>query len=201
MTARATTPIGQVDEEDPVPAEVVRQEPAEARPDQEGDPEDRAEEPLVLAPLGRREQVADDRQGDREEGARAETLQAPEEDQLPHRLAQTREGRADQEEDDAQQQQRPPAVQVRELAVDRHRDRAGHEEDRDDPGVVVGALELGDDPGKHRAHDRLVQGREEHAQQDREEDLELGAPFEAERGVVLESRAVDGRVKWGGRFH
>ena len=78
----------QVDEEDPVPADAVGQEAAEARPDEERDPEDRSEEALVLAAFGRREEVADDREGDREEGAGAEALDAAEQDQLPHFLAE-----------------------------------------------------------------------------------------------------------------
>ncbi len=46
-------PDRQVDEEDPVPAEVVGQEAAQARADEEGDAEDGPEQALVLAPLGR----------------------------------------------------------------------------------------------------------------------------------------------------
>ena len=61
---------GQVDEEDPVPAEVVRQPAAQQRTDDRGDAEDGAEETLVAAALTRREEVADDRQRDREDGAR-----------------------------------------------------------------------------------------------------------------------------------
>jgi hypothetical protein len=179
-------PDRQVDEEDPVPAEVVCEEPTEARADQEGDPEDRPEQALVLAPLGGREQVADDRQGDREERARAEALQAAEEDELPHRLAQARQHRADQEQDDPDQEQWPAAVQVRELAVDRHGDRARQQEDRYDPGVVIGALELGDDAGQDGTDDRLIEGGQEHAQQDRAEDLELGPSVKPECRVILQ---------------
>ena len=61
--------------------------PPSAGPDERRHAEDGAEEALVLAPLGRREEVADHRQRDREERARAEALDAPEQDQLPHRLA------------------------------------------------------------------------------------------------------------------
>ena len=47
------------------------------------------------------EQVADDRQGDREEGAGAKALDAAEQDQLPHLLAEAGQRRAHQEERDA----------------------------------------------------------------------------------------------------
>ena len=98
MTTRATMPIGRLTKKTQCQLNVVGQEAAQARADQEGDPEDGSEEALVLAPLGRGEEVADGRQRDREEGAGAEALDAPEEDQLPHRLAEAGQGRADQED-------------------------------------------------------------------------------------------------------
>ena len=51
----------QVDVEDPAPREVVDEEAAEERPDHRRDAEDCAEEPLVLAPLARRHDVAEHR--------------------------------------------------------------------------------------------------------------------------------------------
>ena len=68
-----------VDEEDPVPAEVVGDQAADGRAEQEADAEDGAEEALVLAALRRGEDVGDDRQRDREERAGAEALDAAEE--------------------------------------------------------------------------------------------------------------------------
>ena len=53
------------------------------------------EQALILAPLRRREQVADDRQRDREQCARAEALDAAEHDELPHLLRQPGQQRAD----------------------------------------------------------------------------------------------------------
>ena len=55
-------------------------------PTTNGDAEDGAEQALVLAASGGREQVADDRQRDGEQRAGAEALDAAEEDQLPHGL-------------------------------------------------------------------------------------------------------------------
>ena len=51
-------------------------------PDDERDAEDGAEQALVLAALGRGEQVADDRERDREQRAGADALDAAEQDQL-----------------------------------------------------------------------------------------------------------------------
>jgi hypothetical protein len=53
-----------------VPAEVLGQEAAEQRAGDERDAEHGAEQALVLASLARREQVADDRERDREQRAR-----------------------------------------------------------------------------------------------------------------------------------
>ena len=77
-----------VDVEDPVPAERVGQEATERRAEQGGDAEHGAEQALVLAALLGGEQVADDRQRDREQRAGAEALDAPEQDQLLHGLRQ-----------------------------------------------------------------------------------------------------------------
>ena len=93
-------PDRDVDEEDPVPAEDVRDDAADGRPDEGRQPEHGPEEPEVLAALGRRVKVRDDRERDREDGAAAEALQAAEEDELPHRLAEaaqrpTRSGTGD----------------------------------------------------------------------------------------------------------
>ena len=70
---------GQVDEEDPVPAEVLRQPAAQQRAEDGRDAEHGAEQALVLAALAGREQVTDDRERDGEDGAGADTLDAPEE--------------------------------------------------------------------------------------------------------------------------
>ena len=87
-----------VDEEDPVPAERVGDEPAQARTDERRQAEDRPEEAEVLAALGGRVEVRDDRERDREDGAAAEALEAAEQDELPHLLAEPAQRRADEEQ-------------------------------------------------------------------------------------------------------
>ena len=112
-------PERDVDEEDPVPAEVVGDQAADGRTEQEADAEHGAEEALVLAALRRREDVGDDGQRDREQRAGAEALEAAEGEELPHLLAQAAEQGADQEDAHADEEDRPPAEDVRELPVDR----------------------------------------------------------------------------------
>ena len=71
-----------------MPAEVVGDQPADGRTDEERDAEHRPEEALVLAALRGREDVTDDRQRDREQGAGTQALDAAEQDELPHLLRQ-----------------------------------------------------------------------------------------------------------------
>ena len=187
-STRATTveredPDRDVDEEDPVPADVVGDEAAEGRPDEGGEAEDGPEEALVLAALGGREEVADDGQRDREERPGADPLDAPEEDQLLHRLAQAGQRGADQEDRDPEEEQRLAPEDVGELAVEGDGDRGGQQVDRDDPGVEVVAVQVGDDRRQRRPHDRLVEGAEEEGQEDRPQDLEAGAAGELDRRV------------------
>ena len=144
-----------------MPADGVGQEAAESGSDQEGNPEHRSEEALVLAAFGRSEEVADHREGDREEGAGSEALDAAEQDQLPHLLAQAGQHRPDEEQRDADHQHRSPSVEVGELAVERDGDRARQQVDRDDPCVQVVATQIGKDPGQRRTDDRLVESDEE----------------------------------------
>ena len=80
----------QVEEEHERPADRVGDDPADRRSDEHGQAEHGAEQALVAAALGRSEQVADDRQRDREQRARAEALDAARADELPHLLRQAR---------------------------------------------------------------------------------------------------------------
>ena len=119
-------PDRNVDEEDPVPADVVRQDAAEEGSDKEGDAEDGTEETLVFASLGRSEEISDDCQRDREEGAGTEALDATEQDQLLHGLAEAGQNRSDQEQHDSDEQHRLAPEVVGQLAIDRDRGGAGH---------------------------------------------------------------------------
>ena len=182
----------QVDEEDPVPADRVGDDPADRRPDDGAEAEHRSEEALVLAPLGRREDVADDRERHGEQRARAEALDAAEQDELPHLLRQPAQQRADEEDRHADEEDGPPPVEVGQLAVDRAADRRRQQVRGERPDVDVVAVEIGHDHRQGRPDDRLVQGGEEDAEEDREQDLHPHAVRELDRGAVL-----DGRVRSG----
>ncbi len=177
-----------VDEEDPVPADRVGDDPADGRSEKRRQAEDRPEEAEVLAAFGGGVEVGDHGQRDREDCPATKALDAPRHDELPHLLAEAGHHGANEEEGDGEDDDRPPPEQVGELAVDRTADRARQQVDRDDPDVEVVAAEIGHDPRQRHADDRLVEREQEERQQDRAEDLELGP------GAQLESDL-------GGRVH
>ena len=118
MIASATAPTGRFTKKTQCQLIWSVRKPPEGRPDDRRQPEHAAEEPLVLAALGGREQVADDGQRDREYGTGAEALEAAEEDELEHVGRQPGQERAEQEEPDADEQQVAPPELVGQLAVD-----------------------------------------------------------------------------------
>ncbi len=127
----------------------------------------------------------------------ADPLDAAEEDQLPHLLGEAGQGRADQEDGDPDDQQRPPPVEVGELAVEGDGDGARQEVDRDRPGVEVVALEVRDDVGKGHSHDRLVERSEEQRKHDGAEDLEAGTPRDLHRRVQHRAAFADETAPFG----
>ena len=180
MTASATMPIGMLMKKIQMPRAVLGEQAAEERAEDGRDAEHGPEQALVLAALPGFEQVADDGEADGEQRSGAESLDAPEDDQLGHVLAQARQRRADQEDRDADHQHRLAAVQVGQLAVERHRDRGGEQVDRDRPGQQRLAAEVRDDRGQRDRDDRLVQRAQEQAEQDGEQDLHLRPVGEVE---------------------
>ncbi len=152
-----------VDEEDPVPGQVVDEEPAEQRTGDRGDGEHRAEVALVATPLPRGDDVADDRERQRHETAGAEALDAPRRDELPHLGGQPGQHRADEEHDDGEAEHRLAAVEVGDLAVQGRGRRRGQQVGRDHPGQVLQATEVADDRRQRGGHDRLVERGQQHA--------------------------------------
>ena len=177
---------GQVDVEDPAPGELVDEEAAEQRPGDRGDGEHGADQAHVAAALPRRDDVGDDRLRADHQAAGADALQGAEGDQLGHRLAEAREHRAGEEDDDRRQEHGLAPVHVAELAVDRRRDRRGEQVGRHDPGEVVEAAEVADDRRQRGRDDRLVERRQEHAEHQRGEDGRERAA--GERRVLLGRR-------------
>ena len=87
-----TRPIGMLTKKIQCQPTVSVMNPPMAGPMSDDSAEDRPEEAQVLAALGRRVEVGDDREGDREDGAAAEALEAAEQDELPHLLAEAGTG-------------------------------------------------------------------------------------------------------------
>ncbi len=174
-------PEGHVDVEDPVPADVVGDPPADEGPGQEAESEHGAEETRVAAALTGGEEVADGRHGHRHDGAGPQALQRPESDQLLHVLREPGEPGAGQEQADAEQEHGFASVDVGELAVDGDRHRRAQQVGRDHPDVDVGALQIGDDPRQGRPHHGLVERGEEHRQEDGAKDGQSGAVVDGDR--------------------
>src|SRR5947208_539935 len=124
---------GQVDVEDPPPADRLRQEGAEGGGDREGDSINREEEALDLPAAFGREHVS--RNGDRRrhKGAESDPLERPERNELvdvPRGAGQRGTGHEDQE---AEEEEPLPAVQVGQFPKDRDRHGLHDEKGAEDP--------------------------------------------------------------------
>ena len=73
-------------EEDPAPVELIGQPAADHRPGYARNSPDRAEEALDARPLLQGEKIAEQGENDRCDGPRAQALDRPHGDQLPHAL-------------------------------------------------------------------------------------------------------------------
>ena len=161
--------------EDPAPREGLDEEAAEQRAGDAGDREHGADQAHVAAAVARRDDLGDDRLRADHQPARAEALQRAEGDQLAHRLAQARQQRAGQEDQDRGQEDGLAPVHVAELAVQRRRGRRRQQVGRHDPAQVVQPAEVADDRRQRGRDDRLVERGQEHAQHQRAEDRDQRA--------------------------
>ena len=80
-------------------------------------------------------------------------------------LGRAADDRARHEDQDPGDEERPPAVDVRQPPVDRHGDGRGEHVRREDPRVVLEPAEVRDDARQGGRDDRLVEDRQEHAEQ------------------------------------
>ena len=152
----------QVDVEDPAPV-VLGEVAADQWSGHRGQAEHGAEQALVPAAVAGREHVRDDRERERHQPARAQSLDAPGHHELGHVLRGTGQQRAHQERRDREQQDRAPPVQVADLAVQRG-GRGGRQQVRGhDPRVVLDTAELADDGRQGGADDGLVERGQQHA--------------------------------------
>ncbi len=167
---------------------MVGEQPAQQRSDDRRDPEDRADRALVLAPLPQRDDVGDQRHRRHHQAARADALDRPPDDQQRHVRRQPAQERAGDEHDRGHLEDHLAAEQVAELA-DQHRRHGLREQVRGHhPGHVLGTAQVRHDRGQRGAHDRLVQGREQHAEHDRDED-DVAAP-------TVQHGRLDGGGPW-----
>ena len=125
-----------VDEEDPAPAEVLGEHPAEGRADHRGGAPDAGDVALHPGPLLDRVEVADHGDGHRQHRAGADALHGAGDDQRRHAPGHAAQHRAGQEHGDAEEQHRPAADDVGELAVERGGDGLGQQVDGEQPGEL-----------------------------------------------------------------
>ena len=96
---------------------------------------DRAEEPLDLCPLLKREQVPQHRQHDRPHRAGTQPLNASHRDQLPHAHRRPGQNRTQAEQDQSENQYTLATKHVGKLAVNWRADGGGQQKGRNDPGI------------------------------------------------------------------
>ncbi len=99
------------------------------------------------------------------------------------------------------QDDRAPAVDVGELAVERRHRGRGEEIGGDDPGQEVGAAERGADGRQRRGDDGGIERGEKHRQQDANDDIALGVPIQCsvEHSTMdKDFRRGGGAAQWAG---
>jgi hypothetical protein len=123
----------------------------EESPDERSEPtrqrECTREVPGVAAALSRRDDVADDGEGERRDPARAETLQPAERDQLAEVLGDATQHRRDEEQRNGGLVDALAAVEVGDLAVERHACRRAEQVRGDDPREMFEPTEVTDHGG------------------------------------------------------
>ena len=187
-------PDRHVDEEDPAPAGDAEdrvgagEETAEHRAEDARGAEDGQEVALVLGALARRHDVTDDRQRQGEQASGADALEGACGGELVHRVCGAGEQRADDEDADREDEERPAAVDVAQLAVQGCHDRRGDEVGGRRPGLDAQAVEVVRNRADRRRDDRLVQRCQEHARHEAGEDDD-DLPVREGRRCVLDDRA------------
>ncbi|MNO88603.1 hypothetical protein D3C76_800580 [compost metagenome] len=154
----------QVDPEHPAPGQVLGQPAAEHRPGDAGHCVHAAEIALVTAPFARWHEVADDRLADRHHAPCTDPLQHTGQHQLLHVLGEGAGNRRQGEQRDAGKDHPPPAIQVTQFAVDRHRHRHRYHVPGDHPGQQADIVELCGNGRQRDGDNGLVQRAEEDGQ-------------------------------------
>ena len=134
-----------VDEEAPTPGRVVGQPPAGGRSEHRSRCEHGPQVPLPLAAPAGRNDVPDRGDRERNQAPGAEPLDSSSRDQHLHRRREAADDRAGREEGDPKEEERPAAVDVRQLAVERHGHRRAEHVRGEDPGIVLESAQVAHD--------------------------------------------------------
>ena len=165
----ADEPDRDVDPEHHRPVHILDEKGADRRPDHGGKPPHGRAEALDARPLGRRVDVADDRDRDQLDRAGADPLERAKQDQHDHRAGKAAQRRADQKDRGPDKEDAFSAVEIGEAAVQRDRHRLGQKLDGKDPAEQVKAAEIADDRRQCGGDDRGFDGRHEDRHQRRRE--------------------------------
>jgi hypothetical protein len=149
---------------------VIGEQPADQRAQHGCDAEYRAECALVLATLTQRDDIGDHRGRGHREAARPDSLHRTPGNQPAHVLGETAGRRCDHEDAGRELEDQLASEQVAELSGEHRGDGVGQQIGRHDPAQMSGTAQVTDDGRQRGGHDRLVQRREQHAEQHGDED-------------------------------
>ncbi len=161
---------GQVDIEDPAPGQVGHAQPADEGPDHGRHAEHGPEETHVPAAFAGRDDIADDRLGADQQSPATEPLEGAKGNQLGHGVAESRQGRADDENDDGSLKEDLTAILVPQLSPQRGRDRRGQQIRRHDPREMGAAVEIPHNGRERSGDDRPVESGQQEPEEERTED-------------------------------
>ena len=145
----------QVDIEDPAPEACCTRKPPISGPITVA-AENAAEQPLIAAAVGGRDDVGDRRHADHHQAAAAEPLQAAHQHQLGHILRQPAERGADEKQPNRHLQHDFAAEQIAKFTVQRHRD-GGAEDIGGDHRKLVQPAQFADNRRQRGGDNGLIQ--------------------------------------------
>ena len=180
----------QVDEEDPAPREVLREDAAEGGPDHGGGAPDAGDVPLHARTLFDGVEIADHRDAHGLYGSGTDALQRAEDDERRHAPGEAAQHRAQKEHGDPEEHHRLAPENVGELAVEGDGHRLGEQVDREKPGELGEPAQVADDGRHRRRDDRAVECHQAGAEHDGgKHRTTLRPETDAFRGLVV--------VTWG----
>ena len=159
-----------VDVEDPAPRKMLDDKPAQQRSDDRRQSEHAAEQALVTAAFGGRNDVGNGGHGHDHQTAAAEPLQRAQHDQLGHVLRDAAQDGAGKKNEDRRLNDDFAAEQIAEFAVQRHDDSRRQQVGRHDPRQAFEPAQFAHDGWQRGGNDGLVERAEQHDEQQRREE-------------------------------